>query len=248
MDRALELDQNLGQAYVSRGTLGVFYTFEWSSSDRDFKRALELSPEYPDLYHFYGHYLEALGRTNEAIATFQQGLARDPYSPVMNTELAWCYYKSRQYTMAKDQCQKVIQIHPDFLWVYQVPAFVLIQQKEYEAALGVLVQARGLESGYGQLTAALEGSALGLRGDKAQARVKFAELKAMAEKSGVLVHYCVAMIHLALGEEEDALTSLEHALKTGSLFMSFIGVEPLFEPLYSDERFKQLLKDMRLSR
>jgi TolB-like protein/Tfp pilus assembly protein PilF len=75
---ALDLDPDLGAAYCAMGYLEAVWSFDWSGAERDFERALELSPGSADTYDLYGRLLAALERYDEAIALLERARELDP--------------------------------------------------------------------------------------------------------------------------------------------------------------------------
>jgi tetratricopeptide (TPR) repeat protein len=244
--KALELDPNLGSAYVSRGTIRIFSKFQWAEAEADFKTALRLSPRYADLYHFYGHYFEVLGRTNEALATFRTALDLDPLSPVLPAEMAACFYHFRDYAKAEELCRKALQQNPGFVWGRIILSLVLLQQSRFPEAMEVLAEARRLDGGDAVITIALEAYAHGLAGDRERARLRLADFRAASLRSGEVAPYFLAVIHMGLGEKPEVLQFLEEAREKGSNWLPFIAVDPIFERVQTDPRFQRLIRGMGL--
>src|SRR5207249_937648 len=104
----------LAEAHMSLGEVKLFYEWDWPAAEKEFKRAIELNRNYPDTYHFYGHYLETIRRYDDAIAMTKRGLDLDPNSLVLNSELAWAYYFARKDDEAIKQVMKTLELDSRF--------------------------------------------------------------------------------------------------------------------------------------
>src|SRR5262249_39079085 len=113
--KALQLDDSLADAHASMGNILHNFDWDWAAAEGQFKRAIELNPNYAMAHHLYAHLLIESGRTQESIAEAQRALELDPYSPFVNNGLARQYYLSRQYSKAISQCQVGLQINPAYL-------------------------------------------------------------------------------------------------------------------------------------
>jgi tetratricopeptide (TPR) repeat protein len=113
--KALELDDSSAEAHASMGHVLHNYDWDWSGAQREFRRAIELNPNYALAHHWYAHYLMQLGRTDESLAEARRAQELDPYSPFINNGLARQYYLARQYDKAIIQCQVSLGIDPAYL-------------------------------------------------------------------------------------------------------------------------------------
>jgi len=109
----LDLDETLPEAHGSLGAIKTFYDWDWPGSEREFRRALELSPNYPNARHWYAHYLAAVGRVDEAVSEMKRDKELDPLGPRVNSWLGMTLYYSRQYDQAIEQYRRVIELSPE---------------------------------------------------------------------------------------------------------------------------------------
>ena len=112
--RALELDETLAEAHSSLGRVFAAYDWDWTSAEKEFKRAIDLNPRYATAHQWYGGYLEAMGRHNEAIAERKRALELEPLSLIMNFELGIAFYYARDYDQAIEQFQKTVELDQNF--------------------------------------------------------------------------------------------------------------------------------------
>jgi TolB-like protein/Tfp pilus assembly protein PilF len=112
--KALELDEGLTEAHVSLATVKTFYDWDWPGSEREFKRALELNPNYATAHHWYSHYLVNVRRLDEAVAEIKRARELDPFGITVNIWLAATLYYSHRYDQAIDQYRKILELYPEW--------------------------------------------------------------------------------------------------------------------------------------
>jgi adenylate cyclase len=111
--KALELDDSLAEAHISLG-LKFVYDWDWAGAESEFKRAIQLNPNYPSAYHFYSGYLICVPkRFDEAIAVAKRGLELDPLSIPINNILAYHFWLANRYDEAIEQRRKVLELNPN---------------------------------------------------------------------------------------------------------------------------------------
>jgi serine/threonine-protein kinase len=126
--KALELDENLAEAHTSLGLVKFVYDWDWAGAEIEFKRAIELNPNYASVYHFYSIYLICVPRRpNEAIAVAKQGLELDPLSIPINNILADHLGIAGRHDEAIEQRRKVLELDPNDASQY------LLQSNSYAA-------------------------------------------------------------------------------------------------------------------
>src|SRR5262249_1653725 len=128
--KALDLDEtrSLGEAYAALGIVKTFFEYDWPGAEEDFRKAIQFAPEHVDGHHFYGHYLEAMGRSDEAVASFQRAIRIEPSTEILSVELANIYFHGRRFQQAAEQCRKVLAADPNALWAYEILASVRLAQ------------------------------------------------------------------------------------------------------------------------
>ena len=115
-NRALQLDETLAAAHVSLGYVKALYDWDWPGAEREFKRALELSPGDADAHFAYSMtYLTPLGRLDEALAEIQRALALDPLSPYKITAAGMIYWTGAITIGPPEQYRKAIELDPAFI-------------------------------------------------------------------------------------------------------------------------------------
>jgi len=116
--KALELDDELGEAYAQLGATKFLSEWEMSDPDEDFKKAVELSPGSSDVYQFYSQYLMWVGRADESIAMARKAVDLDPLTPLTRGWLAAAYFYANRYDESIAQDKMILELDPDFVWAH----------------------------------------------------------------------------------------------------------------------------------
>ena len=243
--KALELDGTLAEAHVPLGYSQLVYERNYSEARKEFEEALRLRPGYATAHQFYGYYLTAMGKTDEAIAERKRALELDPISPLLNSALGEAYYHARQFDVTIEQNKKALELDPTY-------AIALVNIGRAYEQMGMHPQARAAFQKI--LTAAPEDPAIlslmgheyAVSGDKANANGILAKLAAVATKKYVPAVY-FAVIYTGLNQKDDAFRWLDKAYEERCEYLVYLGSEPLADPLRDDPRFSQLLRRLGLS-
>ena len=110
--RALELDEGLAEAHASLALIEENYDYDWPGSEKEFRRAIELNPQYATAHQWYAEFLSRQGRFDEAFAESSQAQQLDPLSLIIATDHASILYYSRQYESAIEQYRSVLELDP----------------------------------------------------------------------------------------------------------------------------------------
>jgi TolB-like protein/DNA-binding winged helix-turn-helix (wHTH) protein/Flp pilus assembly protein TadD len=250
--KALRLDDSLAEAHASMGNILHNYDWNWAAAEREFKKAIELNPNYAMAHHLYAHLLIETGRTQESLAEAGWALQLDPYSPFINNGLSRQYYLSRQYDKAIRQCQIGLQINPTYLPARIQLALAYEQTGKFPEAISQLEQAAELINAGAQTAPgshpidvpvlhALLGHAYAVTDRRSAAMDELGKLQASAAKHYVPPSY-FAILWMALGDKNQAFVWLNRGYQDRSEHMLYLGIEPLVDPLRSDPRFVLLLK------
>ena len=244
-EKALVLDETLAPAHVSLAIVKLFYDWDFAGAEKELRRAKELNPNYPDAYHFYGHYLELVGRFEDSIVETKRGVELDPTSLIINAELGLAYYYARQPDQAIAQLRKTLELDPTFAYASYNMALAYAQKGAYQEEIAELNRVRPLSGDWSWIIAEIGyvDAALGKRAGALTAIEQLNERRAREYIEPVLVVY----IYVALGDKDQAFAWLDKGYQERSGLMCWIEIEPKFDPLRSDPRFIDLLRRMRLN-
>ncbi|MGH9967743.1 MAG: winged helix-turn-helix domain-containing protein [Pyrinomonadaceae bacterium] len=235
--KALELDETLAEAHTSLAAFLESTGGDLPGAEREYKRAIELNPNYATARQWYGEFLRSRERFDEALVELKRAQELDPLSPIMNSSLGVSYYYARQYDLVIEQNRKALEIDPNFTPAHFGLGLAFEQKRMYEDAIAEFQRAKDLSSGGEPMIAALA-HAYAKSGDRARALRVFRELK---EKRKPASAYNLALFYVAFGEKEKALPLLQKAREeTGDHMM--LKLDPRLDGLRSDSTFDEVFK------
>jgi tetratricopeptide (TPR) repeat protein len=230
----------VAEAHAALGKFN-FFKMDLAGSMREYQRAIELKPNYATAHQWLGNdSLVSYGRFDEAIAEGKRAVELDPLSPVINADLGVTLYLARRYDEAIEQLRKTLAIDPTFFYAHYNLGIALQLKGDLSAAIAEYEKARQLS--YDSFVLALLGAAKGLAGDKNAAEQALKDLDQSAQSQDV-DEYSRALLFLGMNNKEEALRSIEHAVKIrdGSS-LTWIKVDPQLDPLRGDPRFEALVQ------
>lgn len=127
-EKAVALDKSLAEPHASLGLLALNYDWDWATAEREFRRAIELNPNYVTAHHWYAEYLIALDRPEESLAEIKRARELDPLSLIINTDTGKILYYARRYDDAIKQLRETLRMDPDYgqahIWLSSVCATI----------------------------------------------------------------------------------------------------------------------------
>ena len=237
-EKALEIDETLGEAHSSLAVILYRYDWNWEEADKEFIRAIELNPGYPTTHLWRAVYLIMIGRTEEGIVELEKGMGMDPLSLVMNWTKGYLLYYMRRFQEALDQLRRTLDLEPNFIRAHFDLALVYIQTGMYDEAIGEFkMWIEETEKSPGAQS--LLGYAYAASGRRQEAFALIEELKAQSSERYVS-NYSIAVIYIALGEHDLGFEWLEKAYEAHEDPMVSLRVNPRFDSLRDDPRFEKL--------
>jgi len=231
LDRALALDPLQGEAHTARA-LYLRNLGRYEESQREWRRAIELVPGHANAHHWFGIMLWELGRFDESRIELRRALALDPLSRIINTNVGFGEYFARDYDAAIDQYMKSLERFPDFSYTWYLLAFAHSANGQHEEAIQAARKALELSAGDSNWTAGVA-RALAWAGEEDEARRVLASVPDADPTR-------VALVHVALGDTDEAFRWLKLALDAGSPFLAELG-DPGYDPIRDDPRFQAAL-------
>jgi TolB-like protein/Flp pilus assembly protein TadD len=243
--RAIEIDPNLAEAHAALG-FALSGRFKWAEGERHVLRALELSPNSALAHLRYGNHLVQQGFVEEAVQQARRSIELDPLSPVHQFSLGWGLYFARRFEEALEQYQSTIRAHPLNPMAHFGFAWVARYVGRHDEALSAMKRAEELSNGSFMMMTGRGTvyAAAGMRREAEQVLENIAVLPAQC----YVIPYHIALIYHFLGDKEKTLLVLEEAFEQRDLWLVWIGVEPAFDNLRSDTRFRRLLELTGLGR
>lgn len=240
-EKAISLDPALAEAHTTIGFIRLSRDWDYANAERQFKRAIELNPNYSTAYQFYGVHLLAVGQTDAAIAQTRRALELDPLSILNNSQLGRCLYLARRYDEAIEQGKRTLELDATSASAQAYVGQSYAHKGMLAEATAELQKSVEMSKARPEMKAAL-GYAYALSGNRNEARQIIGELAALNRESS-FVSYHIATIHAGLGEKEQALTWLERAYLERDIFMAVrLKTDPKLDNLRADPRFQNLLR------
>ncbi len=237
--RAIALDDTNAEGHAALANL-VFLEMNFTEAEKEFRRAIELNPNYATAHHWYGNSLLAsLGRFDAAIAEGKRSVELDPLSLINNADLGSTLMVARRYDEAIAQLQRTLALDANFYYAHWNLGEVLYYKGDLAGCIRECEKARSLEN---------DPEALGLlaqayikTGRKSEGLKILAELNETASRSYVRPEL-FAMIHAALGDKSKAIRLLEDEYQNRDGFdLTGIKVDQRLDPLRDEPRFQELL-------
>ena len=241
---ALRLDDNLAEGHTSLAFVKMAYAWDWETADREFRRAIELNPNYATAHQWYASYLVMMGRFDESIREIKRAQELDPLSRIINANLGLHYYYARQFDQSFEQLKKTISLDEQFFVPHQYLGRTLIQKGMYREAVTELELARKLSNDSPEVIASL-GHALAVAGRKDEARKILQELDDISRQRYVLPYFRAA-VYTGLGDKDQAFQWLERAFEERHPGLVLVNIDPRFDSLRSDPRFADLLRRLNV--
>jgi eukaryotic-like serine/threonine-protein kinase len=241
IEKALQVDGKVLGGNLGLGAYNLFYKWDWPAADRYLSREVELHPAFDHGNNVRGVYLASLGKEDEAIVEFQKALRVDPLSLIINADFGNAYYMMRQYDQAIVQCQRTIDIDPNFILTYIPIAAAYSEKGEYKKAISILESARSRigESQFESPSILLaELAYVYAKSGSTEPAIQILQQLKVRISSEYIDPYLIALIYVALEKNTEAFAWLEKARKARSSRMLWLDVEPKFDPIRSDPRFK----------
>ncbi len=243
-EKALAIDNDLAEAHVSLGLLHGA-DLNLNAAKREFERALKLNPNYATAHYFLGLEVFApLGQLDQAVVELKRAVELDPFSTIMNTNFGLCYILARRYPEAIAQLRKATELDPNFGQTHAFLGLALGLSGDSAEAIGEYEKAYEAEKAH-RTGAKDVGSpwlayAYALQGEREKALQLLGQLEDLERRNGGVLAFGLAMVHLCLGQKEQAIDWLERSYLDKELPISFIKVNPALDPLRGDPRFEKL--------
>jgi TolB-like protein/DNA-binding winged helix-turn-helix (wHTH) protein/tetratricopeptide (TPR) repeat protein len=237
--RALQTDDELPEAHVALALILENYDWDWNSAEKEYRRAIELNPNYATAHHWYAEFLTWQGRFDEALRESESARRLDPLSLIIAADRGAILYFARQYDRSIEQFQSVLEMDPSFGRAHLgIDAYM--QLGRFDEARAKVEEWRRL-SGDGTNIRSRLVYIYGRTGQKDKAQAELRKLEAM-NAARPQDPVAMAVAYIGIGNNEAALSSLEKAYAERSNLLTALNVEPVYDPLRQDARFQELLR------
>ena len=246
--KALELDDQLAEAHLDLAALKMVYYLDWVGTEREAKRAIELSPGFDEIHYAYSFFLLVMRRFREAIAEGKRALACNPFSLRISQHLGYALYCARSYDEAIQQYQKAIELDHNDASVREALGDIYERKGQYQEAVEQWTKA-ALLANDAELVAPLRAANTSGAFDKvvrAVAAKRLERLQSSRDSGAYVPAIKFAREHLRAGHPEEALKWLTRACEERNVYSLLIASDPFYDPLRADKRFAKLLRRMKL--
>jgi serine/threonine protein kinase/tetratricopeptide (TPR) repeat protein len=248
--KGVDADPNLAEAYTSRAFVKLSYDWDWLGAESDFQQALKLNSKYPTAHQWYASYLMQMGKFNRAKAELEEAHKLDPLSPIISSNTGLYSYYEHNYDDAISKYKITLQSDPDFWVARHYLGLAYVQKGMFTEAISelrALIKApttgplpNEVVANETEASASL-GFAYGMAGKRAEAQAILNQLQALSQKRYVSGIY-FAVVYAGLKDNDRAIAYLNEAFESRHPGLVLVRIEPMFDGLRSDDRFKQLVK------
>jgi tetratricopeptide (TPR) repeat protein len=242
--QALELDEGLAEAHTSLALITENYDWDWQAAEKEYRRAIQLDPNYATAHQWYAEYLAFQGRFDEALAESERARQLDPLSPIIAADKGAILYFSRQYDRAIEQFRAVLEMEPNLQRAHMV-LFAYAQKGQTADALAEIQNwRRGDDTPW---TWAAEAYVYGHSGQPAQARGALEKLEQMNRHQHLDPAPMLALAYAGMENKDEAFVWLQKAYSEHTNAVTTLKVDPIYDPLRSDPRFQNLVRRVGLA-
>jgi TolB-like protein/DNA-binding winged helix-turn-helix (wHTH) protein len=239
--KALELDETLAEAHTSLALIAENYDYDWGTAEKEFRRAIQLNPDYPTAHQWYAECLAWQGRFDEAFAESERARRLDPISLIIASDYLKILYYSRQYERAITQSQAVDAMSGSTSGT-EIDCYSHIQQGKFAEAL---TEIQGSEDD--PQAWAIRAYLYGRWPQEKQLQHALAKFEQLAPKLGFSRMKVSLLAYAGSSEDKEkdkVLVLLQEAYAQRSPVLTQIKVDPQYDPLRSDSRFQELLRQV----
>jgi DNA-binding winged helix-turn-helix (wHTH) protein/tetratricopeptide (TPR) repeat protein len=240
---ALILDDTLAEAHTSLACIKMMYERDWSNAEKEFKKAIELDPNYAHAHNWYSHFLMAMGRVEDSLAESRLALKLDPLNDSVNQYLGWHYIHARQFDRAITQLEKTLALNPDFFLARVTLGMAYVQKGEFAKAIEEFQKAREIDDS--PLLLGFIGHAHAMDRERDEAVKALEELEEISKRIYV-PPYSIGLIYTALGEKRQAFEWFEKAYVAQNEWINWFRVAPEVDSLRSEPEFADILRRLKL--
>lgn len=237
--KALEIDPTLAEPHATLGYLKFWYDWDFAGAESEFRRAIELNPDYATAHHWYGEYLGMMGRFDDGLKELRIAQQVDPLSAIINADLGKVLFLQRRPDQAIEQMRKTLELDPDLPLAHIFLAMAWNKKGLHEQAIAELERIATGPGSRAIFKAAL-GFAYGQSGRAADALSVVDQLIQSTSPMHYVSPFHIALVYVGLGEKDKAMEWLEKAKTERDPFLIYIKEDPNFDSLRDDPRFTHL--------
>jgi serine/threonine-protein kinase len=241
--KALALDDNLAEAHASLGQITSYYDYDFVTAEREYRRAIELNPNYAPAHQWLAEQLSPMKRNDEALAEIRRALELDPMSVIMNRIYADTLVDGRKLDEAIQQYQKTLELDPNFPTTHYFLGRAYEAKGMYDEAVKEYTRASALGTVLADVMAKAN-EVYKKSGWKAYVQFNLDQLVESPQRG--YPAFLVATFYAKAGNKDKAIEWLEKGYEERDFRMTLISVAFEFDGMRSDPRFRELVRRMGL--
>jgi eukaryotic-like serine/threonine-protein kinase len=243
--RALEIDGTLAEAHVSYAFAVYSYEWDWARGEEHFRRAIALDADYATAHYWYSLFLDQLGRLDEAAAEAQLAVELEPLSPVGTYAVGLTHYCARRFDRAREYARRILEVDPEYPLGLRLLGSTLVAEGRFMEAIEPYEQlARAAPDN--SLYAGWLAHVYGRAGRSQEARQILSRFNT-PKSGGNVAAANIAIGYIGVGDHEAALSWLEQAYDDHSQALTYLKIDPVYDPLRGDARFAALVRRVGLN-
>jgi TolB-like protein/class 3 adenylate cyclase/Flp pilus assembly protein TadD len=242
--KAIQLDDSLAEAHSALSFGLIWYDWDWTTAEKEAKRAVALDPNSGMAHFAYAHILSDQGHHSEAIAEIARARELDPVFLLFRALEGMMLHHAGRDDEALTRLQKTVELDSSFWATHLFLGKVYTQQRKYPEAIAEFTKARQLSGGSSEAIGSI-GYVAALAGDKEKAYAVLEELKTLSSERYIPPSN-VGLVYNALGNESEALSALEKACDERDPRVTLLKVDPRWDSLRDNPRFVAILKRIGL--
>ena len=239
VEKALQLDDRSPEAHASLASIRESFDWDWPGAESEYRRALDLNPNYATAHHWYAEFLAGHGRFDQAIAEITKATELDPLSPVIATTVGEMFCRTGHCDQAVTQYNEVLRMYPGYPQATYLLALAYARMGLYQKSLEQIDRAMSgptLNPGWASSTRAY---AAAIAGRRQEALVLLPQVKKDTDPQ--FVDYILATIYAALGDKDQAFASLERARLSHDVTLLLVEADYRLDNIKADPRFIDFL-------
>jgi serine/threonine protein kinase/Tfp pilus assembly protein PilF len=241
--KALDIDNGLAEAHTMLAEVKYIYEWDWEGAEIEYKKAIEINPNYSTAHSWYAVFLSSMERHEEAIAEIKIAQELDPLFIRVKVTASIVFRNARQYERAEDQLLKLIHINAELPLAHFHLGKLYLITRRYEDAIFEIEKAFVLAKDSTRVPRLAQ--AYALKGNKIKARQLLDYW--LRSKQEDIQSTEVALIYFALGEKEKTFEWLQKAYDLREIYLNRLKVDPRYDPIRNDKRYIDLLKKIGLT-
>jgi TolB-like protein len=243
--KALELDNTLAEVHYLLAGIRAWVEWDWEGAETEYRRAIELNPNYPDPRAYYSHFLYMMKRPEEAMEQIERALELDPFNALFRAIYGMDLMYARRYDDAIALLRETLRTAPNDPVALSTLRSAFHQKHMYEEALEIWKTSYAAKGDREAEEALARGfTEAGYSG----ALSRVAETLAARSRTTYVTPWQIGTLYTRAGKNDEALEWLEKAYEAHDGNMPYLSVDPIFDGLRDDPRFQDLLRRMNLQR